>query len=58
MLRSGFYQILRVTLMCHTQVNSVNVTHDSENTTAFRRAANINWKILYFDNFQTTLATW
>ena len=53
-----FYQILRVTLMCHTQVNSVNVTHDSENTTANRRAANIklNCKVLYFDSFQTTMA--
>ena len=51
-----FYQILRVTLMCHTQVNSVNVTHDSENTTANRRAANINYKVVYFDNFQTAFA--
>ena len=51
-----FYQKLRVTLMCHTQVNSVNVTHDSENTTANRRAANSNCKVLYFDSFQTTMA--
>ena len=39
-----FYQKLRVTLMCHTQVNSVNVTHYSENTPANRRAANSNCK--------------
>ena len=52
-----FYQKLRVTLMCHTQVNSVNVTHYSENTPANRRAANmkLNCKVLYFDSFQTTL---
>ena len=49
------YQKLRVTLMCHTQVNSVNVTHYSENTPANRRAANSNCKVLYFDSFQTTL---